>query len=198
MKYLRLSLFIVVLCVISSPFAYSLSTKSLSLKQLVALSPTIAKVTLIDKKIEDDVYESNHLVTYYTFKVEECIKGDCEEETLVIKQLAQVDEGGIAFGVSGRLGLPDYKAGEHYLIFLSGDSEKTGLTSTVGFHQGLFKLKKVGGKWSIPSLSSRKRLLNNLPKQIPTKTLTSAESSLGSTSNDYETFKSVIKKLAEE
>lgn len=173
MKSLKLLLFTLFFFVISSPFAQALSVKALTLKQIVSLSDVVFKGTVLEIKVDDDSYESGHLVKYYTFQVQDCLKGDCGE-TITIKQLAK-----------GRIGLPDYKPHKTYLMFIPAATERTGLVAPVGIDQGVYLLKKSGGKWTIPSLRKN---------SISMKTLNVNRTSI----DDYETFKSLIINLVEE
>lgn len=202
MKYPRLLLFTFVFIIFSSPFVAALTTKPLSLKQLVYLS-TVVRATLIEKVFEDDV-ESGHLVAYYTFKIKKILKpGEITfnreaGETFTIKQLAQLGEAGWDVSSKG-LGPAEYEEGKTYLLFLSDESPKTGLTAPVGLSQGRFLLKKRGGKWVAPGLKHRKTLFRNLEKQVSIKTLNKSEKNLGSgLTDDYDSFESLIQKIAEE
>lgn len=169
MKTVRTFLFTIIFCVISSPFAFSLSVKSLSLEQIVIFSEVIARGTLLERKVEVDTEESGFLVIYYTFRIDECLKGYCGEK-MTVKQLADQ-------------GLPDFKVGQPYLVFYPEASENTGLVAPVGIWQGKFDLEQKEGKWLIPALKQNQRL----------KSL-----ALPSPANSYEAFKKVILKLVGE
>jgi hypothetical protein len=69
----------------------------------------------------------------YTFEVSEGVKGVSTGEQVVFRQVlaAQVGKRGIS-------GMPGYREGQDLLIFLHADS-RLGLTSPVGFSQGVFQ-----------------------------------------------------------
>lgn len=173
MKFLKLLLFTSIFFVISSPFVSALSVKPLTLKQIVSFSDVVFKGTVLEIKVDKDIYESGYLVKYYTFQVQDCLKGDCGE-TITIKQLAK-----------GPAGLPQYEFGKTYLMFIPEATEKTGLVAPVGIDQGVYPLKKSGEKWTIPSLRKN---------SMSVKTLNVNQTSI----NDYETFKALITSLVEE
>lgn len=183
MKIIRSFLFISIFLVVSSPFATALSVKTLTFSQLVGLSQVILRGTLIEKKVGDDIYESGFIVVYYTFKVNECLKGTCEE-TLTFKQLAK--------------GLPDYEVGRSYVLFLPEATEKTGLIAPVGIHQGRYLLEQAGGKWVIPALRQNARLVKDLRTEANNRSLNLPALTKTSTADDYDSFKAVILKMVKE
>src|SRR3989338_5752348 len=138
----------------SSPFARAVTVKPLNLQQLTRMAPRIVQVTLDDKQVEYDDEESGRLVVYYTFKVNECIKGTCSDH-LTIKQIAQGTsaEGPVTARIN--LGLPEYDVGKTYLLFLANDSPRTGMTAPMGVYQGHFPMEKQEDKWVIPGLHTR-------------------------------------------
>ncbi len=73
-------------------------------------------------------------VMEYTFEVVEGIKGVASGEVVKVRQ--------VTAGKMGRLGvpgMPSYREGQKLLLFLHGDSQ-LGLTSPVGFTQGVFRM----------------------------------------------------------
>lgn len=194
MKYFRLLIVTFVFCILSSAFVGALTLKPLNLQQLVALSPTIARVTLLEITYEEVDYKGATLMgANFTFRVDELLKGEADD-TLVIMQLAQLSEDGWGISSRGNVGVPEYEIGQPYLLFLSDPSERTGFTATVGLSQGTFHLKKQNGKWLIPGLSKKKSLVRNMQKKGMVKALISSQ---GSLTEDYQTFKTVIKDLVE-
>ena len=74
----------------------------------------------------------------YTFEVTEGVKGTRTGESMVFRQL-QANRNGLR----GIAGIPVYKEGQDLLVFLHGDS-RLGLTSPVGFSQGVFRVQDLG------------------------------------------------------
>ncbi|MBI2339604.1 MAG: hypothetical protein HYU99_04445 [Deltaproteobacteria bacterium] len=196
MKTIKLWLLSVIFVLISSPFARALTVKPLSLDQLTRMAPRIVQVTCEDKQVELDEAESGLSVTWYTFEVLECLKGDCPEH-LTIKQVAQGTESSGNSMARVNFGLPEYEVGKTYLLFLAGDSDKTGLTAPMGVFQGHFPMEKTGGKWTIPDLHTRKTLFKNMEAKLPGKGAMLKKLGSSGSSGDYEEFKSVINAILE-
>ncbi len=77
-------------------------------------------------------------VIEYTFEVVEGIKGVSSGQRVTIRQVTAGKQG--ALGIPG---MPGYRQGQKLLLFLHGDS-RLGLTSPVGFTQGVFRLIQEG------------------------------------------------------
>ena len=191
MKSIKFFLFSSIFVFFSSPFANALTVKPLNLEQLTRLAPRIVQVTCEEKQVEFDEYESGRMVAYYTFKVDDWIKGGGSNR-LTIKQLAQGTDTSGPVAARVYFGLPEYTVGESYLLFLAADSGNTGLTAPLGIHQGIFPMEKRDGKWVIPGLHTRKTLFKGMEEKLPAKHLTIRQLSSKESANDYETFKSVI------
>ncbi len=73
-------------------------------------------------------------VVAYTFEVLEGIKGIRTGERVQVRQVASGKT-----GMPGIPGMPSYRQGQKLVLFLHGDSQ-LGLTSPVGFGQGVFEL----------------------------------------------------------
>lgn len=182
--------FILFLSLFSSANAQALSLLPVNFDQLVVIAPRIIDGTLIDKRSEEDV-DSGYLVTYYTFTVNEWIKGKGESQ-LVIKQVTPDREVGL--GGPNRFGLPDYTLNQRYLLFLAGDSVK-GLTAPLGVSQGIFPIVEKNGELTIPSLKTRHALFNKTSHVGLIKGLSSSEQALTQGQSDsYPAFKSLIHK----
>lgn len=135
MKLNSLVCILLILLSTSSSPAYSFSVKALTLTQLTQLSERIFKGKVLEVSTDVDQYESGLPVRYFSFRVDDCIKGKCGTQ-ITIKQVA-----------GGRNGLPGYSAGQTYLLFLPEDSEKTGLVAPVGIWQGIYPLRQQNGRW---------------------------------------------------
>lgn len=154
MKLFQIFVFLFLFLGWALPGAHGLSVKSLSLAQMVELSERIFKGTLLEITTDRDTFESGHVVNYYTFRVDEVIKGDLEDQ-VVIKQLAD-----------GPRGLPEYEKGQTFLLFFPEDSDRTGLVAPVGIWQGQHRMTKVNGEWVIPGLTQNSRLIQSAPKSL--------------------------------
>ncbi|EKD41282.1 MAG: hypothetical protein ACD_73C00780G0002 [uncultured bacterium] len=149
-KAKSLAVFTFTLILLSSVFANALSVKSLSLKQIIGFSSVVFRGEATNVAVADDDQESHQLVKYYTFKVTECLKGDCGE-TITFKQI-----------VLGKNGLPDYDIGKQYVLFLPEASENTGLLAPVGIWQGRYELREEAGHLVVPALKKNKATLKTL------------------------------------
>ena len=90
-------------------------------------------------------------VVEYVFQVEGGIKGVDTGERVVFRQLRGGHEENV-----GVPGMPVYRKDQEVLLFLHGDS-RLGLTSPVGFAQGVFEVRKTeeGGIGVINALENR-------------------------------------------
>jgi hypothetical protein len=164
-------LFTFTLILLSSFFAQALSVKSLSLNQIVGLSDVVFRGELVEVSLSDDLYESGQLVKYYTFRVEECLKGNCGEQ-VVFKQLAL-----------GPKGLPEYQMNKEYVLFLPRASERTGLVAPVGIWQGRYELERQQNSLVVPALKKKSSAL---------KTLGLSGKGITDSGTSYEAFKQDI------
>lgn len=184
MKSLTFRLSIFICLFFSSSFVSALSVRSLDIRQMVNLSERIFRGTVVDITVDDDQYESGRLVEYTTFKVEECLKGDCDNK-VVVKQLPDK-----------QYGVPRYEKGKTYFMFFHGDSAKTGLSSPVGVWQGLFPLEKKNGAWVLPTLKSNPTVSKSLKKDWKALSLPgSADQAIAQ--GDYESFRAAVKNILE-
>lgn len=193
--------------VFSSSFAWGVMYRSLTLKQMVAISPRILLFTVTDQRIEYDEYESKFYVNYVTGRLEEGIKGveDLSPgEMITFKQVTDVnnDEGWDGTKAAPRLNLPKYKNGQTYLLFLAGDSN-WGMASPIGGPQGVLPAEQVNGEWILPTLGAHPLLFQSLQKQVGLKALTKSQLGLGKGdspkgNNRFSDFKSLIEVLMEE
>ncbi len=170
MKKLKILAILIFTLTLSHP-VWAMSVKTLTLKQILGFSDKVFRGTVIDIKVEDDVYESGRLVKYFTLAVDECLKGTCGE-TVTFKQLANAP-----------IGLPTYNLGENYLLFLPEATEKTGLLAPVGIQQGTYSIVEANGRLVVPALT----------KSVVSKGLGLAKGSKSlANTGDYESFKNEI------
>lgn len=101
--------------------------------------------------VEEELHENGLPVLRYEFEVIRGIKGTTSGEILTFRQLRGPGPKGLGFA-----GLPVYKEGQEVVLFLAGES-RIGLTSPVGFGQGVFSLEK--------SRAGQARLINELQNQ---------------------------------
>ncbi|MCP5464223.1 MAG: hypothetical protein H7A33_04270 [Deltaproteobacteria bacterium] len=188
-------IFAIGLFLISSS-AQATTVKPVNLEQLVGRAETIFRGTLAESVAEYDTEESHSMVRYYTFTIEECIKGDCGE-SFTFKQLADgtfVNEDGIA--IRQRMFFPTYEVGKTYVLFLPMAHPKTGLMAPIALFQGVFPIKVVNGQETVPDLKARSHFLKT---GLSTSNAKFLQKSLGAVNEDhsYNTFKGLIKKTME-
>lgn len=115
-------------------------TIPMNLKEIVDASGIIFTGNCTSSEdIENDV-ESKLPVIKYTFKITECIKGECNKE-ITFKQWQPTTKS------------TNYEVGKKYVLFLYPKSER-GLTSPVALEQGSFEITKKG-------LIKRKEVVRN-------------------------------------
>lgn len=197
MKRLAILLF---LCALF--FGLSLETqatlvRSMNVRELVSDAQLIVKGTVISKDTAFDEDESGMIVTYYTVKVEDWLKGPASDDNeLVFKQVAQ---GQYTLGgnqIRQNLFFPEYEVGKTYVFFLPEAHARTGLLAPVGLQQGVFEVIKKNGQELVPQLKERARLLKTRLVGKKNKFLMFH---LDSTADDqsYETLKTIIEASGE-
>lgn len=131
-------------------------------------------------------------VVAYTFRVTEGIKGVEAGQTVVFRQVRRTPAG---VGIGG---LPQYFKGQEVILFLHADSP-LGLTSPVGFGQGVFRLVEtpLGEVGAINSLDNR-----NLGLELPGESLQEAgltseetQSLAGGEAVPLRLFQAVVEKM---
>ena len=130
-------------------------TVPLNLEEITSASDRIfAGICTNVEEIEDDP-ESKLPVLKYTFKITEAIKGLQGKEEVTFKQWKPTVRS------------VGYETGKKYVLFLYPDSER-GLTSPVGFEQGLFDIETKGiflRKEVVRNRTSNRGLNRNLRTQ---------------------------------
>lgn len=117
--------------------AHSLLVKPVSLDTIKTKATLIFSGEVIETETDLDSQNSGYKVVYTYFRVDECLKGACNEPTLVIKQVAKLT--------------PSYGVGQSYLLFL-GYQPKNGIYAPIGIHQGVFPIQTKGELKVIPKL----------------------------------------------
>lgn len=135
--------------------------------------------TVTDVQTVQDTEESGFLVSYFTFQINECLKGDCGK-SYVLKQITT---------------LPPFKKGQSYLLFLTEPHEETGLSAPLGIYTGRYELKKVGGKWQIPNLQKNQNYQKSFDKPLSSGQRTLSDGQV--IPQDYQSFTTYIKKESE-
>jgi len=105
-------------------------TIPMNLEEITDASGIIFSGECLDSEEIENDQESNLPIIKYTFKVTECIKGNCVDK-VTFKQWK-----GAARAIS-------YEIGKNYVLFLYPESER-GLTSPVALEQGSFAIEKKG------------------------------------------------------
>ena len=128
----------------------------------------------------------------YTFEVSEGVQGTETGQRIVFRQVLAPRR-----GMRGIAGMPSYHEGQDLLMFLHGDSQ-LGLTSPVGFSQGVFKVLGGGeeGVRVVNGLDNRNLIMGGVSPAAEVG-LTSAESSLLSQGGSLplRTLTSAIRKI---
>lgn len=198
MKKLRLATTCVVLAMLFCFVAQASLVLPVNIKQHAKLSEHIFKGQCLGKKTELDTYESGKLVTYYTFKVSDWIKGESwsDSDVVVFKQLAQGTFHVDGHTVRQNLYGPEYEIGKTYLLFLPRPSEE-GLLFPMGLFQGAYVIETdENGNETMPQLKSRQKLLKSGLDNGQNKFLRFQLSTL-ETDSSYGNFKSLIQSAME-
>ena len=143
--YFALSALTVLCLGLVSVTAQAMSVKPVSFKSIVESSGTI--VHGIATKVSSGTDPQTGMIcTWTTIRVFDGLKGKTDSKEVTFKQIGGVDKKtGVRWGVSEILAEP----GEEVLICLHPES-RLGLTSPVGYKQGVFRVKKeksTGGKY---------------------------------------------------
>lgn len=115
---------------------YATSVRTVNLGEMVGYADRVFYGRCLEAAPAES--KAGFAVVEYTFEVLEGIKGTAGSETVTFRQ---VQSGGK--GQMGIPGMPAYRPGQKLVLFLHGDSE-LGLTSPVGFMQGVFQVRHDG------------------------------------------------------
>lgn len=194
MKRFFISMFALGCVVLLPAFSKATLVRSLNLRDLASQSQTIVKAQVVSKQVDDDP-ESGMLVTYYTLKVLDSIKGATSAgDELIFKQVAQGEHVSGNIVTKQNFYFPEYEKGKTYVFFLPAPHERTGLLAPVGLFQGVFDVIKSNGQEILPQLQARKNVLQ--------RGLTSKKNSnlvrllqTAATSPTYTNFKNTLESL---
>lgn len=136
----------------------AVTVRALLLDEVIDGAAVAFHGTCIANRVEHDA-ATRFIVTYTTFEVRDAIKG-LPGTTHVIKQIG----GLLPDGVSGMLvqGVPTYKVGEDYVVFLAGVSS-LGFSSPVGLSQGSFAVQEGKAGKTIATSRPLRELIANMP-----------------------------------
>ena len=123
------------LAVVSAVPAFATSVLPVDLAQMIDQAAVAFQGTVVDVHSGRDP-QTGLLVTMTTFRVDDVLKGSVPS-SYTIKQIGGEDAStGLRFRA---IGVPTYKVGETYVLFMNGVSAH-GFTSPVGLSQGRFQV----------------------------------------------------------
>ena len=121
--------------------AHATSVLPLYLDEIIDTSAVAFEGVCIGNKTGRDP-QTGALVTFTTFQVSDVLKGSITGSTYTIKQMGGEDKStGLVFKMHG---VPTFKVGEGYVVFLYGVSAQ-GFSSPVGLAQGRFEIVQDAG-----------------------------------------------------
>ena len=112
--------------------AYGASVIPLYLDEMIDTATVAFEGRVLENRVERDA-ATGFVVTYTTFEVREALKGHVGARH-TIKQVGGTIDGDVEFRVTG---VPTFKEGAEYVVFLAGVSSK-GFSSPIGLSQGRF------------------------------------------------------------
>ena len=190
-QFLLYIFFLATIVVLVSP-AQATLVRSMNIQEIVGDAQYIIKATVISRDTALDKEESGHIVTYYTVKVHEWLKGTpTDDNELVFKQIAQGQFTLNGEQIRQQLFFPEYEVGKTYVLFLPEAHARTGMLAPVGLQQGVFDVITENGHDVIPQLKSRAGLLKTRLSTSKNKFLLFH---INTVQNDdsYENFKTII------
>jgi hypothetical protein len=141
---LYLFIFGLSLNLLSMPSAWATSVLPLSLEQLSTRASLIFYGEVVSNQVKKDE-QSGYIATFTEFKIINLIKGNAGN-THTIKQI-----GGRLGSANTTLrihGVPEYKTGNKYVVFLPGKSN-LGFCSPLGLYQGSFSVLNINGEQTV-------------------------------------------------
>ncbi len=126
---------VVVWLLLLSPVLQATSVKTVNIREMVNLSGTIFYGRCLSAV--DSLADSGLGVRTYRFLVLEALKNAEAGQIVEFRQVAAVRRGGFSIP-----DMPQFTKGQKLLLFLHRES-KWGLTSPVGFQQGVFRARKL-------------------------------------------------------
>ena len=144
--------------VISLP-ARAMSVLPLYLDEIVNDAAIAFQGKSIENHSERDP-QTNSIVTYSTFEVQEVLKGEVGA-THTIKQIG----GKLQGEINQTTGVPTFTVGESYVLFLYGVS-KSGFSSPVGLGQGKFNIIPVTTGFHVTNGRDFKEMTLGIPTHV--------------------------------
>jgi len=143
--------------------AFATSVLPVDLGQMIDQAAVVFQGTVTEVRCGRDP-QTGMLVTMTTFRVDDVLKGDVPS-SYTIKQIGGEDAStGLKFRA---IGVPTYKAGETYVLFMNGVSAH-GLTSHVGLSQGRFEVASGDAGLEVGNGHDFRELTENTPDlQLP-------------------------------
>ena len=132
-----LVLFGIVSLVLLAPPTWAASVKTVNIQEMVQLSGTIFYGRCLSSADSVDPVSGLGIRTY-RFLVLEPLKNT---ESGQVVEFRQIGASGKGYTIPG---VPEFRKGQELLLFLHGES-KSGLTSPVGFQQGVFRAEALEG-----------------------------------------------------
>lgn len=165
---------------------FSLLSSILGIALISPLGATSIRILSLDEMVQlaDRVFRGNCISirgvaavngfpsVEYTFEVTEGVKGTRTGQRVTFRQLRSAGK-----GVRGIPGLPAFKEGQDLLIFLHGNS-RIGLTSPVGFSQGVFTVQDRGDGPQVVNGLNNRNLMSGGVSPASSGSLTAQEAAL--------------------
>jgi hypothetical protein len=168
--------------------ALATSVIPLNLEQLVDGSAIAFQGVCVDNRTGRDP-QTGLIVTMTTFRVDDVLKGSVPAN-YTIKQVGGEDsQANIKFKVSG---VPTFKAGQGYVVFLAGVSS-AGFSSPVGLSQGSFDVVEGAGGPEVGNGRDFGDLTANTTLQLPAQAKAKAQVSRSVDRIKLEDFKQMVR-----
>lgn len=185
---LRQFLFACLLGLVISLPAEAMSVLPLYLDEIVNDAAIAFQGKSLENHSERDP-QTNSIVTYSTFEVQEVLKGEVGA-THTIKQI-----GGKLHGeINQTTGVPTFTVGESYILFLYGVSA-SGFSSPVGLGQGKFNIIPVSTGFHVTNGRDFKEMTLGIPDHlVPPSAQTKMREAPGPVKRlDLEEFKQLVR-----
>ena len=143
--------------------AFATSVLPVDLGQMIDQAAVAFQGTVVDVRTGRDP-QTGTLVTMTTFRIDDVLKG-AVPGSYTIKQIGGEDAStGLKFRA---VGVPTYKTGETYVLFMNGVSSQ-GFTSPVGLSQGRFEVTSGDAGLEVGNGRDFRELTQNHPDlQLP-------------------------------
>jgi hypothetical protein len=188
---LRQFIFVCLISLISTLPAHAMSVLPLYLDEIINDAAIAFQGKSLENHSERDS-QTNLIVTYSTFEVQEVLKGKVGA-THTIKQI-----GGKVQGETNQtMGVPTFIVGESYILFLYGVSV-SGFSSPVGLEQGKFNvIPGLTGAHVTNGRDFKEMTLGTPTHLVPTPALIKMRQAPGSTKQfNLDEFKQLVRQQA--